>query len=118
AHGKGMAAGFQVWRQRFVVLAADESITTASGCSIDDAFRFLQRIGSDSGVDLMDRKTVVYVAGNEDVAVPLSQCWAQRKAEIINDNTLVYNTLIDTLGALRSGFPCRFGDTWLAEMWK
>jgi hypothetical protein len=118
AHGKTLSAGMDVVLSRFVVLAADEQITPASGCSIDDAFRFLRQAGGQLGIDLFDRNTVVYVRDNALVEVPLNQFWALCKAGTVGDATPVFDVLTPNLGGVRRKFPGPMGETWLAEMWK
>ena len=45
AHGSDLKAGYEIRYKRFIVLALDQTQTSASGCSIDASVHFIQQIG-------------------------------------------------------------------------
>jgi hypothetical protein len=49
---------------------------------------------------------------------PIHDFWARRKANVVHDETLVFNTLAATLGELRSKALLPFAESWHAEMWR
>jgi sugar phosphate isomerase/epimerase len=54
-HGSGL-----VLENRFVVLAADESMTDVSGCSIDSSVRFIREVEQAFGVSCFDRSHIYF----------------------------------------------------------
>ncbi|RZJ28459.1 MAG: ABC transporter ATPase, partial [Flavobacterium sp.] len=58
AHGTGLSASYQLKYNRFIILAVDQDMQNATGCSIDDSVRFIQAIEKQYDVDLLDKMNV------------------------------------------------------------
>ena len=88
-HGKAMAGQAWIEMNRILVVAADENIMLASGCSIDKLNREVLRIGDALGVNLFDRLTVLFQENNEiqtwgkGIANGFSFCALTGKKEIM-----------------------------------
>ena len=54
AHRRNLRAGFALLHGRFLLVAVDESMTGASGCSIDALMGQLRSLGSELEVDFLD----------------------------------------------------------------
>lgn len=118
AHGAALNAGVGMLHDRYLILAADESHSSASGCSIDSSVRVLTSIGDELGVDLFVRTLVSYRDADGVHTVPIRDFWALRKAGRIDDATEVFNSTAQTLGDLRNGGWQSFAASWHAEMWR
>lgn len=118
AHGKPLAAGFEIIADRWVVVGVDEGHEPASGCSIDASVHCLKTLGEHLGVDFFNRTLVVWEDQGEMKCDPMHDFWARRKAGIVTDETLVFNNLATTLGELRKGEMVPFKASWHAEMWR
>lgn len=118
AHGAGLKAGVEVMHQRYLVLAADEAWVAASGCSIDSSVRAIKMLGTDLGIDFFNRTWVGFQERERLQFTPIHDFWARRKANLVTDETRVFNTLANTLGDLRREALLRFADSWHAEMWR
>lgn len=118
AHGAGLKAGFEVMHQRYLVLAADEASVAASGCSIDSSVRAIKMLGADLKIDFFNRTWVGFQEGDRLQFAPIHDFWARRKANLVTDETRVFNTLAATLGDLRRAVLLPFADSWHAEMWR
>jgi hypothetical protein len=90
AHGSQLKAGGDVLDGRFIVLIADESQTTASGCSIDTSVRFIKQLSQELGLDLFNR---MYFYSKEGDKIHFS--------ELKDSSVLVYNSLATSLRGLR-----------------
>ena len=53
AHGSEIKAGYEIIHHQFLVVVADESSVTASGCSIDSLTRFVKMIEEKIGISLI-----------------------------------------------------------------
>ena len=60
AHGSDLNAGYEIPYNRFIVIALDQSIAGATGCSIDASVRFIQSLEQKYTVDLLDKMNVSY----------------------------------------------------------
>lgn len=64
AHGIGLEASYQIRYNRFIVLALNQEVQAATGCSIDASVHFIQSLEQHYGVDLLDKMNVSYKQGS------------------------------------------------------
>jgi hypothetical protein len=117
SHGSKMDASFEILFSRVIAVAADEGRAVASGCGIDKSVRFVQSLGEKMNIDFFTRTQVLYFQGDEVKDASLHQFWGLRKALIINDDTVVLDTTVRTVGELRKSLKKPFSASWHAEMW-
>jgi len=96
AHGSQLKAKGDVLENRYIVIAADESQTGASGCSIDTSVQFIRALGQELNLDLFNR---MYFFSEEGTKIHFS--------DLADANVKVFNSLAANLGRLRSD--------WLVE---
>ena len=112
-HGQPMKASFHIAHNRFVMLAADEGYSAASGCSIDGSVRTLKALGQELNADFFDRTQVAFQLNDEVVALPLAELKSKYEAGLWTAKTPVFNTLVDTKGNLAAQWLTPAGATWL-----
>ena len=117
AHGTELAAGFEIRDHRWLILAVDETQQNATGCSIDSSVHLIKDTGEKLGVDFFDRQLIIYEQEGDRNEDRMHDFWAKRKAGVVNDSTIVFNTLAKDLGELRSKWATPFVESWHAEMW-
>jgi len=96
AHGSDLQAGFEIKHNRFIVIGLNQSIATASGCSIDASVRFIQTLEKEYNVDLMDKMNVTFYSGDYIAHKPLSDFRKMAKSKSVSKNTIVFNNLVNT----------------------
>jgi len=96
AHGNALKAFGDVYYNRFLVIMVDESVEVASGCSIDKSVHLIKEISSAFEVNLFDRLTVTYMQGSEVFAVSKAEFQQKIENGELNENTLVFNNLVNT----------------------
>jgi hypothetical protein len=109
AHGAGLNASFEIRFQQVIVIAVDETINAASGCSIDASTRWFKEMGAELGIDFFDRSTAV-VDGDEVTLLPLT---ALKNNPLLTPTKQVIPLQTESLGAYRSGWLQRADTTWL-----
>ncbi|MFM9986910.1 MAG: hypothetical protein ACKVOK_16840 [Flavobacteriales bacterium] len=117
SHDQKMHAAFEIRNDHFLVLAVDESMAQASGCGIDKSVHHFQHLGATMNIPFFNRTEVFYMSDNQVLSVPVHQFWAMRKAGIIQDETLLFDTTVRTLGELNSKWLIPFSQSWHQEMW-
>ena len=124
AHGSPLAAEAAVLLDQVVVLTVDETVQTATGCSIDASVAALralpQAAPSLADLDLFDRSWVLYAESPHADAwqrIALRDFWALRKAGKVEDETVVFDTTVNCLGDLRHQGAKAFASSWHAAMW-
>jgi len=118
SHGKIMDAAIEVFHNRILILAANEAQAQASGCGIDKSVRFIRTLGEQLQVDFFQRTQVLYRDADGHLnEKPIHEFWAMRKAGMIDDDTIVIDNTIQTVGQWRAAWEVPFGQSWHQEMW-
>jgi hypothetical protein len=113
AHGQPLGASFDIRHDQFIILAADESYTSASGCSIDDSVRTIQQLGQKLGADLFNRNLIAFKIKDSIALIPLSEIRQKYQEGFWNESTLMFNNLIQTKGQLENDWIAPSLNTWL-----
>jgi hypothetical protein len=117
SHSRQLVAKAEVLHERFVVLSVDETQQGgASGCSIDSSVRFMKQLEQQYQVELFNRFLFSYIADNEVHTVDSATFAAYYKQGVINDETLVFDTLVNTREALTQHFVKPLGTSWHRRM--
>lgn len=116
-HGESMTSAADVFYNRFIIFFVDEKVTSASGCSIDKSVALIKSFETKFNVDFFNRTNVIYKENDEIKQKKMNDFWALRKANVITDNTLVFNNLIKTKKDFGSTWLVPFKESWHAEMW-
>jgi hypothetical protein len=116
SHGNAMEAAAEVINDYFIIVGLNESSAAASGCGIDKLVRKIQDVEVNFDVSLLNRQLVVFFAEQWKV-VPLHQFWAMRKAGIVTNDTLVMNSLVQTVGEWKKAGILPFEQSWHQAMW-
>jgi hypothetical protein len=72
AHGKGLHASGKLIEDRFIVIVADESTVSASGCSIDSSVRFIKQLQDQLNNNFFDRLQLTITNGDELKSIHIS----------------------------------------------
>jgi hypothetical protein len=111
-HGTPLAASFLVPHKHFIVMAADESATQASGCSIDKSVAVIRTIEQQFSVQLLNRSKVAYLQNETVQLLNVADIKQSVANGIISENTLIFNNLVPTLGLWRSEWLVPASQTW------
>ena len=94
AHGSDLQAGIDIPYDRFIVIGLNESIKSATGCSIDSSVRFIQTIESKFNIVLLDKMNVTYRVNNNIDYTPLKNFISMAKKKLIHEDVIVFNNLV------------------------
>jgi hypothetical protein len=108
-----MHASFDIRYDQFILLAADENVCTASGCSIDDSVTAIKEAGNATGVNLFDRNLVAFRIQDETTLIPLSELSQKYANGNWTEHSLVFNNLVPRKGDLDSQWLVPAAATWL-----
>ncbi|MCC7302731.1 MAG: ABC transporter ATPase [Bacteroidia bacterium] len=111
SHKMSMDAALEVRHERFVILAVDEQTAPASGCGIDDSIRFIKAVSDKMGLDLLDRSLVYFRKGDAIASVSLSDLGNGE----VKPDTIVFNNLIERLGAIHNAWEVKAKDCWVGN---
>lgn len=118
AHGAGVKGYGNLFFGRFLVLMADESATTVSGCSMDSSVRFVKSLGQTFGVDFFNRHHLAFVVKEKIEVLPMNQLTYAFENGFLTGDTLYFNNLVATKQQLGTGWIVPVRDSWLAAKLK
>ncbi|MFI5134605.1 MAG: hypothetical protein ACHQD9_02010 [Chitinophagales bacterium] len=115
AHGANLAAQGEVLHHRFIVLMVDETRAGASGCSIDSSVHFIQSIEREFNTQLFDRMLVPLKDESKVKALSLNEVKQMLQDGMLTDESLVFNTLVQTKEQLDRQFIIPIKESWLSR---
>ena len=111
-HGDDLKGSFTIKYNQFLILAVDESFNNVSGCSIDASVRFVKELEHQLQVDLMNKLNVSFKDGNNINIISLSDFQKFAKQNKIKPETIVFNNLLQTKGALENEWEIPAKESW------
>ena len=99
-----------------ILLAVDNKMYSASGCSIDSAMRFIQELEREFNVELLDRQNFAYVSEGKSELVKKSDLRLRMSNGEISGSTLFYNPLVSNFQELQSDFLKPMDSFWMKNM--
>lgn len=117
SHGKPVRAWADILHHLFLVFIVDEAYEAPSGCSIDSSVALVRDLGQALGVDWFDRMTFSYQTPDQQVAVAVREQFAELYANgTINDQTTVFNNLVQTKTDMEQTWRVPLAESWHANM--
>ena len=115
AHGSELRAGCEIRYNRFIVLALDQTITSASGCSIDASVDFIQQLEKKYDITLLDKMNVSYKQGDFVAYKPLVDFKKMAKQNAVSKNTIVFNNLVTNKLEYEEAWEVPASESWHAR---
>lgn len=112
AHEQALQAYTEIKYHRFIILMVDESITGASGCSIDKSIRMIQEIGNQFNVNFFDRMNIAYKTASGVESCTKEEFEKKLLTKEITENSIVYNNLVNNLQEYENNWEIPFKDSW------
>jgi hypothetical protein len=112
AHDNALRASFEILHHHFLIIMIDKSYTNASGCSIDKSVHFIQSIEKEFSVSLLDRMMFAYKNNGSVEVVSKQEFSSLLSSGVVNDETIVFNNLIETKGQLYSQWEIPMKESW------
>ncbi|MCU0440507.1 MAG: hypothetical protein MUC49_21650 [Raineya sp.] len=113
AHQQTLKASGKIEYNRFIIIAVDESVNLASGCSIDKQVHFIQKLESQLQVPFLDRSLIAFKSDNEIFTVRLPKIGEAVKNGQITPQTYTFNNAITNLESLNTTWLQPASETWL-----
>ncbi|MDU8887017.1 ABC transporter ATPase [Yeosuana sp. MJ-SS3] len=112
AHGSDLKSGYTIKYKRFIIIALDQKLNQATGCSIDASVSFIQQLEKDYNVDLLDKMNVSYKQGQFVVYKTLSDFKKMAKERAISKNTIVFNNLVTNIAEFKENWEVPASESW------
>ena len=115
AHGSALEAALEVRYNCFVLLAVDEQVANATGCSIDKSVHFISDLGSKLNIDFFNRlKLVVDVNGVMEI-LSVNELEEKVNSGVVQSSSSTFNNNISELADLQSFWKIPLSESWVAR---
>lgn len=118
AHGSELQSGYTIEYKRFIVIAMNQNLSMATGCSIDASVQFIQQLERDYNVDLMDKMNVSYKQGEYVAYKNLLDFKKMAKDKAVSKNTIVFNNLVNNIAEFHENWEVPASESWHARFMK
>lgn len=113
SHNNQLQATGEVLNNLFLYLSVDESMTSASGCSIDSSVKFIRHLEENLNVSFFERLNFAYENENGEAEILTSNEFANAyRKGLINDDTIVYDNLVQTKSEFLSSWKKPLKSSW------
>ena len=112
AHGSEMLSSYQIKYDRFIIIALDETKTSASGCSIDSCVHFIQGLEKTFEVSLLDKMNVAFKQGEYITYKSIEDFKKLVSDRSVSKKTIVFNNLVVDIDDFNSNWEVPAISSW------
>lgn len=112
AHGTSLEASYLLKYNRFIILAVNQEVQAATGCSIDSSVEFIQSLEKKYNVDLLDKMNVTFKNGEHIAHKTLIDFKKMVKDKSVSENTIVFNNLVNNIEEFNESWEVPAADSW------
>ena len=94
AHGSELLTSYEIKYNRFIIIALNESVNPASGCSIDSCIHFIQDLEKKYKIDLLDKMNVTFKQGKYITYKSINDFKELVKNKSVSKTTIVFNVFL------------------------
>lgn len=114
SHGDVVKGWAKLLFKQFIVVMADETDTTVSGCSTDSSVRIVKSIEKQYSVNMFDRMMLTFLVKGKAEMLPMGQVQYAIDKGYINRDTLMFNNVAGTKKELMENWLVPVSTSWLA----
>lgn len=118
AHGQPLQASFTILENYFVILAVNENVNDASGCSIDQSTQVMRQISEITGINFFNRTLVPFEISDEVKQINLSDLKQKYQEGLWNEHSIIFNTLAGSIEELRRNWRMKASMSWVKRFIK
>ncbi len=115
AHGTPLQTSFVIQFDQFVIMAVDEQLNGASGCSIDGTVRFMKSLQDQSGIDFFDRTRVAFLKEGKIIVHTVTEVRNLLESQALSAETVTFNNIVTTKAEWEKYWRVPVKESWLAR---
>ena len=109
AHGSKLNACAEIFYNRFLVFFVDETMASASGCSIDKSVHFVKELEQRLNLNFFDRLQIAYLEDEEVKTIHFSEINA------LSDNTIIFNNAVTSKLEWETSWKQPIRESWVVR---
>ena len=113
AHGEPVKGWARLLFNQFVVIMADETDVTVSGCSTDSSVRVIKSLERQYDVNFFDRMMLTFLRNGKADMLPFNQVQYALDRSLINKDTPIFNNVVETKQELLENWLVPMHQSWL-----
>jgi hypothetical protein len=114
-HGAPVKGWANLLFGQFIIIMADESQESVSGCSTDSSVHFIQSVEKKFQVSLFDRQLLAFVIQDKIQLIPLSQVSHALQHGFIQADSIYFNNMVTDKNGLENNWMIPVKESWLAN---
>jgi len=114
-HGTPVKGWAKLLFRQFVVVMADETDASVSGCSTDSSVKIIKSLERQYSVNFFDRMSITFLIKGKAEMLPFSQVQYAIDKGYINKDTLLFNNIATTKAELLTQWLVPLHKSWLAD---
>jgi hypothetical protein len=118
AHGNQLACSAKILHNQFLVISVFEDFNLPSGCSIDSSVNFIRSLEKDFEVSFLDRSKVAFIIEDRVYLESLPNLKKKISEGFINEETPVFNNLINKKIELEKSWIIPARNSWLNKYFR
>ena len=118
SHGNQLMVASKIKYNLFIIIALDQSCSTASGCSIDKLVSFIKNIENEYQISLLDRLDISFRDKKKISVLRLDDFKRKILEKKINNDTIVFNNLINLKSDLANNWEIPLNRSWHQKLIK
>ena len=116
SHGAGLKNSYKIENNRFIVIAVDEQVNHASGCSIDKSVNLMKMISDQTGLNLLSKTNIAFINENGNIDIfDFKNTGKLLEAGVLKPDTLIFNNLINSKEEFDLHWKKSLNETWLKK---
>ena len=112
SHNQNLETAFELRYDRFIIIAVNQELNSASGCSIDESVRFIKKLENKYEVDLLDKMNIIFKQDKHLYHKKLNEFISMYKNNSVSLNTVVFNNLVKTVGEYKVKWEVPVKESW------
>lgn len=112
AHSVSLECSYLLKYNRFIIIAVNQEVQAATGCSIDNLVHFIQKLEQKYSVDLLDKMNVTFKNGEHIAHKSLIDFKKMAKEKAVTGNTIVFNNLVNNIEEFNESWEVPAMDSW------
>ena len=115
AHKAELKVAYTIKYDRFIIIALDESINAATGCSIDKCVHFIKDLENKYEIDLLDKMNISFKQGDYISYKSIVDFKKLIKNKSVSKNTIVFNNLVLDIEEFNENWEVPATKSWHAR---
>ena len=112
AHASELISSYQIKYNRFIIISLNESVKSASGCSIDSCIHFIQDLEKRYKIDLLDKMNVTFKQGKYITYKSINDFKKLVKNKSVSRKTIVFNNLVVNVSDYLANWEVSADKSW------